>query len=55
MKKMAVGVLSVLIVVAGTGFARPVPGDVFREYMWWNESGDAGGRSASAASTVRAP
>jgi len=24
-------------------FANPSPGDVFREYMWYNESGDAGG------------
>ena len=23
--------------------AEPAPGDVFREYMWWNEGGDAGG------------
>ena len=22
---------------------QPVPGDVFREYTWWNETGDAGG------------
>ena len=24
-------------------FAQPVPGDVFREYMWYNKDGDAGG------------
>ncbi len=24
-------------------YARPVPGDVYREYLWWNEDGDAGG------------
>jgi len=23
--------------------ARPMPGDVFREYLWWKEGGDAGG------------
>jgi len=25
-----------------TALARPAPGDVFREYMWYNETGDAG-------------
>jgi len=25
------------------GWTRPLPGDVFREYTWWNERGDAGG------------
>ena len=37
---------AVLLVLAGlqtAGFSRPAPGDVFREYMWWNEAGDAGG------------
>lgn len=33
----------VLMVLPAVGFSRPVPGDVFREYMWWNEKGDAGG------------
>jgi hypothetical protein len=28
---------------AAVGLAQPMPGDVFREYMWWNEKGDAGG------------
>jgi hypothetical protein len=26
-----------------SAWAVPVPGDVFREYLWWNEKGDAGG------------
>ncbi|MEN6578709.1 MAG: hypothetical protein ABFD90_20350 [Phycisphaerales bacterium] len=26
-----------------TVWAGPVPGNVFREYVWWNEQGDAGG------------
>lgn len=29
--------------LAAAGFAQPMPGDVFREYLWWNEEGDAGG------------
>jgi len=33
----------VLFSTQAIGLSRPVPGDVFREYMWWNESGDAGG------------
>jgi hypothetical protein len=33
----------VLLGVGTPGRARPVPGDVFREYTWWNETGDAGG------------
>ncbi len=36
-------VASVLLGTAAMGLAQPVPGDVFREYMWWNEKGDAGG------------
>lgn len=36
---------SVLLVLWShtAGYAQPMPGDVFREYMWWNERGDAGG------------
>ena len=37
-----VGVL-VLIGLQVVGLSQPVPGDVFREYTWWNEKGDAGG------------
>jgi len=33
----------VLTGLQAVGLSRPVPGDVFREYMWWNEKGDAGG------------
>ena len=33
-------------IVLGTAcsciWAEPIPGDVFREYMWFNEKGDAG-------------
>ena len=35
--------LTTVLGFAGLCFARPVPGDVFREYKWWNEGGDAGG------------
>jgi len=43
MRKTIVTVVSILVGLVGVSFARPVPGDVFREYMWWNEKGDAGG------------
>jgi len=33
----------VLVGFSVAGFSRPMPGDVFREYKWWNEVGDAGG------------
>ncbi len=36
-------VAAVLMGVAAAGWSQPVPGDVFREHMWWNEKGDAGG------------
>jgi hypothetical protein len=36
-------VAAVLMGVAAMGLGQPVPGDVFREYVWWNEKGDAGG------------
>ncbi|MCU0914986.1 MAG: hypothetical protein MUC88_10535, partial [Planctomycetes bacterium] len=38
-------ILAVLVLVgmATVGRSQPVPGDVFREYTWWNEKGDAGG------------
>jgi hypothetical protein len=39
-------VLGIVWVLAGSvtvGLSRPTPGDVFREYLWWNEQGDAGG------------
>lgn len=38
-------VMAVLVLLGGAvvGWAQPVPGDVFREYLWWNEKGDAGG------------
>lgn len=39
-------VLWIAWVLAGSatvGSSRPTPGDVFREYLWWNEQGDAGG------------
>jgi hypothetical protein len=36
---------AIAVLIAGWGLASadPAPGDVFREYMWWNEKGDAGG------------
>ncbi len=33
----------VLAIFCGGSSAQPQPGDVFREYRWYNESGDAGG------------
>ena len=39
-------VLTVILIPCGlpyVGWAAPVPGDVFREYIWWNGQGDAGG------------
>lgn len=36
-------VLAVAIVPSVGAFSQPVPGDVFREYMWHNEGGSAGG------------
>ena len=41
--RSAVAAAWIVMGLAGVGFSRPVPGDVFREYMWWNERGDAGG------------
>ena len=37
--------LAVLFLVGlqAVSFSQPAPGDVFREYVWWNENGDAGG------------
>jgi hypothetical protein len=32
-----------LLGLQAVALCRPVPGDVFREYTWWNETGDAGG------------
>ena len=33
----------VLVMPALDAFSQPAPGDVFREYMWYKEDGDAGG------------
>ena len=35
-------VVSVTALVSGVASAQPRPGDVFREYLWYNEKGDAG-------------
>ena len=36
-------ILSVAVAMPQTkAFSQPVPGDVFREYMWYNKDGDAG-------------
>ena len=32
-----------LILICGIIVAQPVPGDVFKEYSWYNEAGDCGG------------
>lgn len=34
---------SMVIGSRAAGLSGPEPGDVFREYTWWNEKGDAGG------------
>ena len=41
--RRAVATAWLLVGLAGVGLSRPEPGDVFREYLWWNEKGDAGG------------
>jgi hypothetical protein len=43
MKRLVLMIALTLSGLAAVGFSRPVPGDVFREYTWWNETGDAGG------------
>lgn len=43
MAKRLIAVLFLLIAVQAVAAGRPAPGDVFREYMWWNAGGDAGG------------
>ena len=41
LKKHAI-ILVLLLVFPNLGSTQPVPGDVFREYYWYNRSGDAG-------------
>ena len=36
-------VLPVVLVAPGSSWAQPKPGDVFREYLWTEADGDAGG------------
>jgi len=43
MKRFVLTIAPMLIGLQAVGSSRPVPGDVFREYLWWNETGDAGG------------
>ncbi|MBN2130537.1 MAG: hypothetical protein JW741_13635, partial [Sedimentisphaerales bacterium] len=43
MVKRRIVVFFFLIAVPAVAAGRPAPGDVFREHMWWNEGGDAGG------------
>ena len=33
----------IMMISTGEAFSQPAPGDVFREYMWYKEDGDAGG------------
>lgn len=40
MKRTPTAVVSILVRLAGVSLCGPAPGDVFREYMWWNENGD---------------
>ncbi|MCX8036897.1 MAG: hypothetical protein N3D11_07575 [Candidatus Sumerlaeia bacterium] len=40
---LVAAVILALLVGEGTAPAGPAPGDVFREYMWYNERGNAGG------------
>lgn len=41
MQKRILGVT--ILFLCGLLSAQPQPGDVFREYTWWNQQGDAGG------------
>lgn len=41
--KVTVFAIAVIVtIVQGITYAQPIPGDVFREYLWFNEKGDAG-------------
>ena len=42
-KKIIFSFVAVVVIAAARSFSQPAPGDVFREYMWYNEGGDAGG------------
>ena len=46
MRRIVLPTIVLLVHLAGASgrlSAQPAPGDVFREYTWWNEKGDAGG------------
>ena len=43
MTKHLIVTLFVMMCLQAVAAGRPQPGDVFREYTWWNEDGDAGG------------
>ncbi len=43
MMKWMLVILAGVAMSAGDVFSQPKPGDVFREYVWYKESGDAGG------------
>ena len=43
MMKWLVVILAGVLIPAANVFSQPVPGDIFREYMWYKEDGDAGG------------
>ncbi|MHC4511421.1 MAG: hypothetical protein ACYTAO_21135 [Planctomycetota bacterium] len=36
-------IFTIVVMPAGDVFSQPGPGDVFREYVWYKEDGDAGG------------
>jgi hypothetical protein len=42
-KKMTFSFVAAVLIAAVRAFSQPAPSDVFREYMWYNEGGDAGG------------
>jgi hypothetical protein len=41
--RMMLLVLAITVMSNLSAFSQPVPGDIFREYMWYKEGGDAGG------------
>ena len=42
LRVFAFAVIVVVTIAQGLTCAQPIPGDVFREYLWFNEKGDAG-------------
>lgn len=41
-KSRVLAVAVIVIIAQGIAYSQPIPGDVFREYLWFNEEGKAG-------------